>query len=107
MNLTYQQIIDSLVAAGVAANKQDKIATDLLAIQGTPVPDPPLSQDEIRQIIFYVSDGSITRWPAWKTRETQARKQLTALFSALDARETARQQLQHEVSNLLTILGGS
>jgi len=107
MNLTSEQIIAALQAAGVAANKQAGIAADLLALQSAPLPDPPLSQDEIKQIIYYVKDSSITMWPAWKTRETQARKQLTALFAALDARETARLQLRHELDNLLTTLGGA
>lgn len=104
MNLTYQQIIDSLVAAGVAANKQDKIATDLLAIQGTPVPDPPLSQDEIRQILHFMNGKGIESWSSWPTREKQVRKQLTGLMAAWDAAQTAQQALQNELSNLDKVL---
>lgn len=104
MNLTYQQIIDSLVAAGVAANKQDKIAADLLAIQGTPLPDPPLSQDEIRQILHCMNGKGIESWSSWPTREKQVRKQLTGLMAAWDAAQTAQQALQHELDNLGKVL---
>ena len=104
MNITAEQIRASLVAAGVAAGKQDKIVTDLLTIQGTPPPAPPLSADEKRAIINFFEKGSPRNWSSWSTREAQARIEMPALFAAWDAWEAADAALNDELANIEKIL---
>lgn len=104
MNLTAEQIKAALAAANVAINKQDQIVADLLTLQGTPPEDPPLSQDEIRAILHFMGGRGIERWSSWPTREEQARKQLSGLMAAYDAKIAADQALANELSNLDKIL---
>ena len=100
MKLTSEQIIAALVAANVPQNKHAAIVADLLAKQDEPPVDPPISQDELRQILKAINHAKLEEWPAWPIRGRQARRQFPALFSAYDAALSAAGTLEIEVVKL-------
>lgn len=98
--LTAEQIRAILEAQGIAANKQERIIADMLRQQNIPTAPPPILQQELRQILRFLTDKTIQQWPAWATREAAARAQFPTLFTALDARDAAQQELTAEINNL-------
>ena len=100
MKLTSEQIIAALVAANVPQNKHAAIVADLLTKQDESPVDPPISQDELKQILRAINSALIEEWPAWPTRGRQARRQFPALFSAYDAALLAGKALGDEVVKL-------
>lgn len=100
MKLTSDQIKAVLAAANVAPAKQDQIAADLLAAQDAPPEDPPMLKNEVRQMLHYMEQSKLDRWPSWATREKQARKQFTGLFAAYDAKQAADVALLREITAL-------
>lgn len=87
-------------AALEAANVPDGRQTQILAQLGVLPADPPLTEDDKRSILHFMSGKGIQRWSSWPAREKQARKELPSLFSAFDAFNEAEQALANELSNL-------